>query len=295
MSGFSYKFFVTATSARVTTRNITTGSTTTKDFNLMNLEDDVRVVVQSAGVQSAGVQIAGDILDELCPVCCGELYQYSSNFSRNACCARGIHTTCQEEILLSSLNAKQKGSCPHCRTRYPDGGSHEEIDQVQRWVEQGESWAQVFLAQKYLLGHPKLPKNYKRAAGLYQAAADQGNRTAQFNLAIMYESGIGVKKSNERAKDYFELSALQNHAGAQFKMGSYYAEGEGVAKSNEAAREWWTKAAQQGNETAIEALKILDHNEGRMTDELQRKIIETLRKQSTSDDGRPVYAILQGR
>ena len=48
-------------------------------------------------------------------------------------------------------------------------------------------------------------------------------------------------------------------------------------------------------ETDDEALKILDHNEGRMTDELQRKIIETLKKQSTSDGGRPVYTILQGR
>jgi len=245
----------------------------------------VRVVVQSPT----------DVLDKLCPVCNEELYQYSHNFSRNACCANGIHATCQEEIYLSILSAKQKGNCPHCRTRYPDEGSHEEIEQVQRWVEQGESWAQVFLAQKYLLGHPKLPQNYKRAAGLFQAAADQGNRTAQFNLAIMYEAGNGVKKSNERAKACFELAALQNHAGAQFKMGFYYAEGEGVVQSNASAREWWTKAAQQGNETAIEALKILDHREGRMTDDLQRKIIETLRKQSTSDDGRPVYAILQGR
>ena len=37
-----------------------------------------------------------------------------------------------------------------------------------------------------------------------------------------------------------------------------YTQGNGIEESYSKARKWWTKAAAQGNEEAIDRLKILD-------------------------------------
>ena len=54
------------------------------------------------------------------------------------------------------------------------------------------------------------------------------------------------------------MAAANGHASAQINLGSMYHHGQGVKQSNKLAREWWTKAAEQGHETAITNLKMLD-------------------------------------
>jgi TPR repeat protein len=50
---------------------------------------------------------------------------------------------------------------------------------------------------------------------LYQASAAQGYGKAQFNLAMCYKYGEGVKQSAERAMELFQASATQGNATAQ--------------------------------------------------------------------------------
>merc|ERR1711865_606538 len=55
---------------------------------------------------------------------------------------------------------------------------------------------------------------------------------------------------------------MGGHADAQSNLGVMYVSGDGIGQSFSKAREWWTKAAAQGNESAIQNLKMLDEHEG---------------------------------
>ncbi len=67
--------------------------------------------------------------------------------------------------------------------------------------------------------------NYKEAFLCFLQAAEKGNITAQYNLAVMYEDGLGVPVNNQEAI------------------------------------KWYRKVAEQGDEDAIEALKDLENQE----------------------------------
>ena len=50
-------------------------------------------------------------------------------------------------------------------------------------------------------------KNDSQAVLWYGRAAEQNNARAQFNLAVMYESGRGVEQSAERAEYWYSEAA----------------------------------------------------------------------------------------
>ena len=53
------------------------------------------------------------------------------------------------------------------------------------------------------------------AARWYRKAADQGQKTAQFNLGLMYQSGRGVPKDEAEAIKWFNKAAEQGHEDAK--------------------------------------------------------------------------------
>ena len=72
-------------------------------------------------------------------------------------------------------------------------------------------------------------KDYKKATELFTLAANKGNMSAQFNLAITYEYGSGsIKKDYIKAIKFYTLSANQGHSDAQFNLGVIYASGKKV-------------------------------------------------------------------
>ena len=189
------------------------------------------------------------------------------------CCGKGFHIKCCNDFLASSLSDKHKGQCPLCHTKHAATGSKEEIEQLQRWVEEGKGWAQFLLGQRYEHGLG-VDQSYQQAAELYGLAATQGDTGAQYNLGIMCHQGQGVDQSYERAAEYWEAAARQGHDNAQYNLGAFYANGQGVEQSIETSREWFMKAAEQGHENAIYNLQQLDKKEGRTTPSFNPKPFE---------------------
>jgi TPR repeat protein len=54
----------------------------------------------------------------------------------------------------------------------------------------------------------------EKAAELFALAANQGHATAQFNLGVLYEHGMGVAQSYEKSFELYTLAANQGHAKA---------------------------------------------------------------------------------
>uniref|UniRef100_U9STP2 HCP-like protein n=1 Tax=Rhizophagus irregularis (strain DAOM 181602 / DAOM 197198 / MUCL 43194) TaxID=747089 RepID=U9STP2_RHIID len=58
----------------------------------------------------------------------------------------------------------------------------------------------------------------QKAFELYQESANFGNSSAQYNLALMYENGEGIKKDINQATYWYNKSAEQGDQGAQNKL-----------------------------------------------------------------------------
>src|SRR4051812_37400824 len=107
----------------------------------------------------------------------------------------------------------------------------------------------------YYSGKNGKQQDHKKAAELYQAAANQGQPAAQYWLGCMYQSGEGVAKDLKRAVELLLAAADQGDDDeAQCKLGGMYATG-GLGVAQDTAMAYWhTKAAAQGNEGAALAL-----------------------------------------
>ena len=92
-------------------------------------------------------------------------------------------------------------------------------------------------------------KDYSEAAKWFLKAAEQGDADAQYNLALMYENGEGVKKDYKEAVRWYTKAAEQGYASAQYMLGYMYCNGLGVKDYSEALK-WYRKAAEQGDADA---------------------------------------------
>ncbi len=62
-----------------------------------------------------------------------------------------------------------------------------------------------------------VPQDYAEAMMWYRLAADQGNASAQYNLALMYHHGQGVPQDYAEAARWYRRAADEGHAGAQYR------------------------------------------------------------------------------
>lgn len=83
-----------------------------------------------------------------------------------------------------------------------------------------------------------------------QAAADQGDASAQCALGNMYATGRGVAKNEARAVELFQAAAEQGHATALFNLGNMYRDGRGVAKDEARAMQLYQATRARGSPSA---------------------------------------------
>lgn len=92
-------------------------------------------------------------------------------------------------------------------------------------------------------------------------SANEGDPVAQYNLAVMYNKGVGVEQSDAEAFKWYGLAAEQGHAMAQYNLGMVYYFGKSVPQDYVAAYKWVMIAAQYGdNAVANDALNTISKN-----------------------------------
>ena len=117
---------------------------------------------------------------------------------------------------------------------------------IRRNVESGNPRAIGQLGSCYNNGNLGLVPSLKKAAQLYQRAADLGDVMAICNLGIFYRSGRGVKLDKKKAVKYFRMAADRGNASAQFNLGNSFHDGHGVAQDQAEAHRYNKMAADQG-------------------------------------------------
>ena len=135
----------------------------------------------------------------------------------------------------------------------------------------------------YFFGLGGLTRDYKLAAEWFHKAARAGNVLAQYILAQMHETGIegSVEKDLDEAVELYQAAAKQQHKGAQFRLGRLYYYGEGVRQNYEMAASWYEKAANQGDLLAMGNLGVMLY-EGTGVKKNEEKGLHLLRKAAAS-------------
>lgn len=100
--------------------------------------------------------------------------------------------------------------------------------------------------------------NYNEAVEHFRMSSASNNPSACFNLALLYEQGLGVKKDLRIAMELYKVASEQGHDKSQYNLGVYFARGLGGVKKNfKQAKLYFEKAAMHGNRDAIEALSMI--------------------------------------
>ena len=105
-----------------------------------------------------------------------------------------------------------------------------------------------------------LNNNLAESAKWFRRAADSGDIESQTRLATLYESGLGVSKSDVEAFQWASRAAGVNsspsvvasveRAEAQELLADYFSRGVGIAKSPTLSHQWYLQAANNGSWSA---------------------------------------------
>lgn len=108
--------------------------------------------------------------------------------------------------------------------------------------------------------------DYRVAAALFRPLAEKGDPRAQYNLGLLYASGLGVTHDFQAALKWHRLAAGQGHAGAQNALAQMYAKGHGVPQDTVRAHMWYSVAVESSTAGSKEELmKDRDNIASRMT------------------------------
>ncbi len=87
---------------------------------------------------------------------------------------------------------------------------------------------------------------FEEAVHWYRLAAEQGNASAQNNMAYMLVTGSGIAQDFAAAFEWLKKSAAQGDPAGQNNLGLMYSSGQGVDRDFAEAVRWYGLAAEQG-------------------------------------------------
>ena len=106
-----------------------------------------------------------------------------------------------------------------------------------------------------------VPPNDVEAAKWFRKAAERGDSSAQVEMALRYEHGLGVPKDEVEAAKWFRKIAKEASSSSLYDMGKRYITGKGVPEDLVKAYMWFIVADAKGADVAWGMGKI----EGSMT------------------------------
>ena len=90
-----------------------------------------------------------------------------------------------------------------------------------------------------------------------RTAADKGDPLAQFEVAVRYAEGSGVRTGSQAGARLVRAGGHARPGRAQFRLATYYERGIGVDVDTERAKVWYRRAAEQGHVQAMHNLAVL--------------------------------------
>jgi len=193
---------------------------------------------------------------------CGQ--QVSSIGEKSATHTKAI--TPEEELveLTSKAEAGDKQAALDLYVRYFNMTKKADIEKAPQWLKvlsgntswltdkatQGDRQAQFALAMTIHMSELSDSEKQK-SIPLFNKAAEQGQVNAQLMLGVLYlQEKYGLRANEHKGFEWIERAALSGDRRAQYGLGNMYSSGKGVAKDQAKSVEWYLKAAEQGEVNA---------------------------------------------
>ena len=131
-------------------------------------------------------------------------------------------------------------------TRIKEAADAEELAQIQKGVESGDSWAICRLGERYWSGKG-VNKDYDRAFELFSKAVELGNKVAYWDLARCYDHGWGAPFNPQKAVELYKEAYQRGVNEACYSLGRIYEKQEYGLCNNTETFNWFLKGAQGGD------------------------------------------------
>ncbi|MFQ5560985.1 MAG: ankyrin repeat domain-containing protein, partial [Nitrospinota bacterium] len=92
-----------------------------------------------------------------------------------------------------------------------------------------------------------IAREYAKAASILKTFSEEGDASAQYQLARLYRLGRGVPRDLKRAFFWFSRASEQGHSKAQYNLGVMFEKGLGTSADLEEAGRWLYNSAGLGN------------------------------------------------
>jgi localization factor PodJL len=131
-----------------------------------------------------------------------------------------------------------------------------DLKEAARWYElsatRGFAPAEYRLANLFEKGQG-VERDPARARALYESAARKGNASAMHNLAVLLATGIATAEPDfDAAAQWFKKASDLGVRDSQFNLAILYARGNGVKQDLEESYKWFAIAARDGDADAAE-------------------------------------------
>lgn len=146
---------------------------------------------------------------------------------------------------MDEYHAKKQAKLPRGireameRRKQANEDNTDDLGKLKERANGGHAAAQVKLGAYYADS-----KDYKQAIVWYKKAAKNGNSSGMYNLAALYDRGVGVKQDNKAAFKYYKNAADKGDLYAITRLGEIYYQGlGGTPVDKEVAIRYWQRAS----------------------------------------------------
>jgi len=152
-------------------------------------------------------------------------------------------------IALAALSIVAFASCTSSANTADGAASNNDIAAITKSAEEGDAEAQFNLALRYADGGG-IKQDDAEAIRWYRKSADQGFAPAQLNFGNRYRTGQGIPQDESMAVLWYRKAAEQGLREAEYNLAVSYRKGTGITQSPLEAIRWYKAAADQGHTQA---------------------------------------------
>ena len=186
---------------------------------------------------------------DFCPICTLPIpLPLGKNSAFESCCMKRICNGCVEATQKRGMF-----DCAFCRTPTPDNDAAN-IAMIQARVVKKDPVAVYFLGEKYCYGTMGLPKDTKKAVGLWEEAAELGSVDALFNLGYAYDRhdrGEVVGQVTLKGVEFYKKAAMRGHVDSRHFLVCF----EGKKGNHDRAFRHFMISAKMGDKYSVESIK----------------------------------------
>ena len=169
--------------------------------------------------------------------------------------SNGCYVQKDDQKALEMLEKSYKYGYPNARNalaqeRIARKQYKEAFDLIYKGYEEEDPVCTFQLALMYNEGLG-CEKDLEKRNDFYLKAGELGNSNGYLKYGMCYYTGDGVEQDFQKAIQYFTLAADMNNAQATYNLGVMYEQGQGFEQSSQKKFEYYDKAAQLGLPDAL--------------------------------------------